>query len=98
MKLWNEVKRHRTEVYGDEKGDEIIDSVGRLMNEFNAIDPSPQTFHYRHDKVGATNDGRIPELEIRELMAAMRSLKNFFDTQDDVVDEIEVYQQEYDRP
>mgnify|MGYP001588033989 CR=1 FL=1 len=98
MKLWNELEKHRKVFYGNEQGNDTIDSVERDINMFNMFDPSSQTFRYRRDQSGKLHDERIPKLELRKLMRAMRGLKHFFDAQVDVVDEIEKYQQDADQP
>jgi len=90
MRLWNEVKRHQSRATSNaEKSDETIASVERCLNEFHQYDPTSQSFRYRRGVTGNTHDDQIPETDLCKLIRTMKGLKNFFDVQHDVVEQIE---------
>lgn len=89
MKLWNQLKRMMIEVNGENHDRHERAVVESVINDFNRVDPNSQMFRYSHDNSGnRTRDG-VPSTDLVKLMKGMRSLRTYFDVQDDVVDALQ---------
>ena len=89
MKLWNHVKSMMIEVKGqgyDRSAREVAES---MINAFNQVDSSSQVFRYSRDKTGNRTRGSVPNTDLVKLMEGMRSLRMYFDVQDDVLDALQ---------
>jgi len=89
MKIWNHVKGMMIEVNGqdyDRRAREVAESI---INAFNQVDSSSQVFRYSRDKTGNRTRGSVPNTDLVKLMEGMRSLRMYFDVQDDVLDALQ---------
>jgi len=85
--LWNTYRAKISEAGEIETPDKkILDNIGRLINEFNFIDPKSFSFRYPVD----TAQDRKPSLKITNIdlynfVSTMKKLYNFFDWQSDYI-------------
>ncbi|MGD8451946.1 MAG: hypothetical protein PVJ57_09020 [Phycisphaerae bacterium] len=93
MPLWNEAKRQMVAALGEppDPTDDTDKQVERLINEFHQFDPRSQTFRYRRDKRGRTQENSIPRTDLEQLVKTMRALRNFFGGVEDCVDQARQY-------
>lgn len=89
MKLWNHVKAMMIEVNGEDYDRHEREVAESVINAFNRVDPNSQAFRYSHDKTGNRTRGGVPNTDLVKLMEGMRSLRMYFDVQDDVLDALQ---------
>jgi len=80
MKLWNEAQQLIEEaVPNTGTSDDTDRNVTRCLNELNQVDKNSQLFRYPTDRQGQSVEGRLPKIDLGQLLKTMENLCALFE-------------------